>query len=39
MFGKDFWRILRLIYVILKALIEMDPPTGGKLDDLSKSGK
>jgi len=34
MFGKDFWRILRLVYIVLKALIQMDPKNGDHLDDL-----
>lgn len=34
MFGKDIWRIIRLIYIILKALIRMDGSNGDHLDDL-----
>lgn len=34
MFGKDFWRIIRLIYIILKALIQMPPENGDHMDDL-----
>lgn len=34
MFGKDVWRIIRLIYIILKALIQMDGGNGNHLDDL-----
>lgn len=34
MFGKDFWRILRIVYLVIKALLESDPPNGSKLEDL-----
>lgn len=36
MFGKDVWRIIRLVYIILKALIQMDGSNGNNLDDLDK---
>jgi len=28
MFGKDFWIILRVIFVIVKALVSMKPEDG-----------
>lgn len=34
MFGKDFWRVIRMIYIILKALVEMKPPNDHKIEDL-----
>ncbi len=37
MFGKDFWRILRVIYIIIKALIEMKPPNDKPLEDLDEA--
>ncbi len=33
MFGKDFWKVLRIIYLVLKALIEMVPPNGKPIED------
>lgn len=36
MFGKDFWKILRIIYIILRALIETQPPAGRPLEDLEE---
>ncbi|KKM64246.1 hypothetical protein LCGC14_1503310 [marine sediment metagenome] len=34
MFGKDFWLIIRIIYIIIKALLAMDPKNGNGLPDL-----
>lgn len=34
MFGKDFWKVLRILYLVIKALIEMKPPNGSPLEDL-----
>lgn len=31
MFGKDVWFIIKLIYIIIKALLAMDPDNGNDL--------
>lgn len=33
MFGKDTWFIIRIIYIIIKALLAMDPKNGNDLPD------
>lgn len=34
MFGKDFWKILRMLYLIIRALLQAQPPEHGDLPDL-----
>jgi len=34
MFGKDFWKILKILYVVIRALIMMPPPGNGDLPNV-----
>ncbi|MBA7675776.1 hypothetical protein ES703_84013 [subsurface metagenome] len=34
MFGVNFWIIIRVVYIIIKALLAMPPENGDKLPDL-----
>jgi len=36
MLGKDFWRIIRLIYIIVKVLLQADPSNGSQLPDIDE---
>lgn len=38
MFGKDIWFVIKLIYIIIKALLAMDPKNGDSLPDLDDDG-